>query len=66
MQYSKCRLTRLVYEAITVSFDLSTKLRFIIPSILLLFFTAAMHHLSHFKGLLTIIPKFRSSLTPSS
>ena len=57
IQYSKCGLTMLLYNAGIVSFDLSIKFRFIIPNTLFPFFTAAMHCFFHFKSLLIITPK---------
>jgi len=42
-QYSKCGLTRLLYKGINVDCDLSVKFLFIIPNILLAFFTASQH-----------------------
>jgi len=41
---AKCDLTSLLYKSITVSLDLSTKLRLIIPSILLAFLTAQVYN----------------------
>jgi len=49
-QYSKCGLTRLLYKGINVDCDLSVKFIFIIPNILLAFFTASQHCFSHFCG----------------
>ena len=43
LQYSRCGLTRVLYNEIIVSLDLSVKFHFIVPSILLAFFTTSLH-----------------------
>ena len=65
MQYSNLGLTNYLCNCKIISSDLQVKVLLIIASILLAAFAAFKHCLLHFKSLVIIIPKSRSSWTAS-